>query len=195
MHPLCDVGATAFDGDAEPVFVPAPTVEVVEPVGAGDAFAAGFLAATLEGVVNTARRRHLTVEVASWQDASASRAVGDTEVAVLGRREFEAILQAFPAARMKVAHAVQQRMERLGLNEALRRSELFGELDSKFAQDLARDGRTAILWADMFLPKTLKNETGNAYTAACPSKEKAAYMLSRLDKSVILADWQYDARK
>lgn len=45
-----DVGATAFDGDAEPVFVPAPTVEVVEPVGAGDAFASGFLAATLENL-------------------------------------------------------------------------------------------------------------------------------------------------
>lgn len=43
-----DVGATAFDGDAEPVFVPAPPVDVVEPVGAGDAFAAGFLAATLD---------------------------------------------------------------------------------------------------------------------------------------------------
>lgn len=43
-----DVGATAFDGDAEPVFVPAPVVHVVEPVGAGDAFAAGFLAATLD---------------------------------------------------------------------------------------------------------------------------------------------------
>lgn len=44
-----DVGATAFDGDAEPVFVPAPVVDVVEPVGAGDAFASGFLAATLDG--------------------------------------------------------------------------------------------------------------------------------------------------
>lgn len=44
-----DVGATAFDGDTEPVFVPAPVVDVVEPVGAGDAFASGFLAATLEG--------------------------------------------------------------------------------------------------------------------------------------------------
>ena len=43
-----DVGATAFDGDAEPVFVAAPVVDVVEPVGAGDAFASGFLAATLE---------------------------------------------------------------------------------------------------------------------------------------------------
>jgi len=44
-----DVGATAFSGDDEPVFVPAPRVDVVEPVGAGDAFASGFLAATLDG--------------------------------------------------------------------------------------------------------------------------------------------------
>ncbi|WP_407357922.1 sugar kinase [Microbacterium sp. LTA6] len=43
-----EIGATAFHGDAEPVFVPAPQVDVVEPVGAGDAFASGFLAATLE---------------------------------------------------------------------------------------------------------------------------------------------------
>lgn len=50
-----DVGATAFRGEEEPVFVPAPRVEVVEPVGAGDAFAAGFLAATLEGADLTAR--------------------------------------------------------------------------------------------------------------------------------------------
>ncbi|CAH0242247.1 2-dehydro-3-deoxygluconokinase [Microbacterium oxydans] len=44
-----DIGATAYDGDADPVFVPAPVVDVVEPVGAGDAFASGFLAATLDG--------------------------------------------------------------------------------------------------------------------------------------------------
>ena len=44
-----DVGATAFSADDEPVFVPAPVVDVVEPVGAGDAFASGFLAATLDG--------------------------------------------------------------------------------------------------------------------------------------------------
>jgi 2-dehydro-3-deoxygluconokinase len=50
-----DVGATAFHGDVEPVFVPAPKVDVVEPVGAGDAFAAGFLAATLEDADLAAR--------------------------------------------------------------------------------------------------------------------------------------------
>ncbi|GAB3600486.1 sugar kinase [Microbacterium tumbae] len=44
------VGATAFEGDAEPMFVPAPVVDVVEPVGAGDAYASGFLSATLRGL-------------------------------------------------------------------------------------------------------------------------------------------------
>jgi 2-dehydro-3-deoxygluconokinase len=43
-----DVGAHAFVGRRED-FVPAHRVDVVEPVGAGDAFAAGFLAADLAG--------------------------------------------------------------------------------------------------------------------------------------------------
>ncbi len=41
-------GATLVDGEP-PLFQPALRVDVVEPVGAGDAFAAGFLAATLAG--------------------------------------------------------------------------------------------------------------------------------------------------
>lgn len=41
-------GATAYDADRA-VFVPAQEVEVVEPVGAGDAFAGGFLAGQLAG--------------------------------------------------------------------------------------------------------------------------------------------------
>jgi 2-dehydro-3-deoxygluconokinase len=42
-------GATVFDGSAPPVFQAALTVDVVEPVGAGDAFAAGFLYGALAG--------------------------------------------------------------------------------------------------------------------------------------------------
>ncbi|GGO27266.1 carbohydrate kinase [Micromonospora parathelypteridis] len=51
------VGATVLCRDAEPVFVPAPRVTVVEPVGAGDAFAAGYLAGLLRGLDPVRRLR------------------------------------------------------------------------------------------------------------------------------------------
>ncbi|MEU5979831.1 sugar kinase [Streptomyces sp. NPDC047315] len=54
-------GATAFarDGAGDVVaFVPAPSVEVVAAVGAGDAFAAGYLSATLRGLPLRDRLRH-----------------------------------------------------------------------------------------------------------------------------------------
>ncbi|MFJ7628041.1 sugar kinase [Streptomyces sp. NPDC097595] len=59
------VAATAFDGDRVHT-VPAPRVEVVEPVGAGDAFAAGFLAGLLRGEepVRALRLGHLTAGAA-----------------------------------------------------------------------------------------------------------------------------------
>ncbi|WP_460397504.1 sugar kinase [Actinophytocola sediminis] len=55
-------GATLIERDQDtgvdrpPVFQPALRVDVVEPVGAGDAFAAGFLAATLTGAQSPAHR-------------------------------------------------------------------------------------------------------------------------------------------
>ncbi len=48
------VGATAYGAHGE-VFVPAPAVAVVEPVGAGDAFAAGYLFGALRGLRDAAR--------------------------------------------------------------------------------------------------------------------------------------------
>ncbi|WP_053746435.1 sugar kinase [Streptomyces sp. NRRL WC-3618] len=55
-------GAVALDrgtrADTARVHVPAPQVEVVAAVGAGDAFAAGFLAATLRGLPVRDRLRH-----------------------------------------------------------------------------------------------------------------------------------------
>ncbi|MFJ3531234.1 sugar kinase [Streptomyces sp. NPDC090132] len=57
--------ATAFGGDRAHI-VPAPRVAVVEPVGAGDAFAAGFLAGLLRGedTVRALRLGHLTAGAA-----------------------------------------------------------------------------------------------------------------------------------
>ncbi|WP_246126443.1 sugar kinase [Embleya hyalina] len=51
-------GATVFTDDGPSVFVPALTVDIAAPVGAGDAFAAGFLSATLRGLPVHRRIRH-----------------------------------------------------------------------------------------------------------------------------------------
>lgn len=53
-----EVGATQFEPGVGPgTFVPAEPVEVVEPVGAGDAFAAGYLSAWLRGAAPAERLR------------------------------------------------------------------------------------------------------------------------------------------
>jgi len=51
------VGASAFLADGSDVFEPSPRVRVVEPVGAGDAFAAGYLSGLLRGEGPSARLR------------------------------------------------------------------------------------------------------------------------------------------
>jgi 2-dehydro-3-deoxygluconokinase len=51
-----DVGATEFHG-SESCFVPAIPTDVVEAVGAGDAFAAGYLSAHLRGLDSGERLR------------------------------------------------------------------------------------------------------------------------------------------
>ncbi|WP_418961475.1 sugar kinase [Streptomyces tritici] len=53
------IGGTADTGTADTrTAVPAPVVDVVAPVGAGDAFAAGFLSGTLRGLGPKERLRH-----------------------------------------------------------------------------------------------------------------------------------------
>jgi 2-dehydro-3-deoxygluconokinase len=81
-----DRGATAFDR-AGATFVPALAVRVIEPVGAGDAFAAGYLSALLNGRDQTARLRtgHLLA-------AAALAVAGD-----LGPRPNRAVLDAMLA--------------------------------------------------------------------------------------------------
>ncbi|GAA3581674.1 sugar kinase [Amycolatopsis ultiminotia] len=58
-------GATLVEDGADPLFAPALRVEVVEPVGAGDAFAAGFLAATLRGADPLTRLRQGHLQAAA----------------------------------------------------------------------------------------------------------------------------------
>lgn len=59
------VGATAFARDAR-IFEATPRVDVIEPVGAGDAFAAGFLSGMLDDapIVESLRRAHASAALA-----------------------------------------------------------------------------------------------------------------------------------
>jgi 2-dehydro-3-deoxygluconokinase len=88
-------GATLFTG-TDAVTVPALKVDVVAPVGAGDAFAAGVLSATLRGLPPAERLRHghlmaaavLTVEA----DVCAPPERGHADrLAALGEREWAAL--------------------------------------------------------------------------------------------------------
>jgi 2-dehydro-3-deoxygluconokinase len=81
------VGATSY-GPAGTTFVPAPRVAVVEPVGAGDAFAAGYLSGLLRDLPEPARLRlgHLvaaaTLRVTG--DLGPLPAVDELTIAALG---------------------------------------------------------------------------------------------------------------
>lgn len=59
--------------------------------------------------------------------------------------------------------------------------------------ELAAMGRRAIMWGDM-LVYNRPTFTDKRYTAAAPSEACEQYMLSRLDKRLVIADWQYDAK-
>ena len=51
-------GSSPRPAETPSTFVPALTVDVVATIGAGDAFAAGFLSATLRGLPTRDRLRH-----------------------------------------------------------------------------------------------------------------------------------------
>lgn len=59
--------------------------------------------------------------------------------------------------------------------------------------ELAVAGRRAIMWGDM-LVYNRPTFTDKRYTAFAPSEACEQYMLSRLDKRLVIADWQYDAK-
>lgn len=86
-----EAGATLVDGD-DVLFQPALKVDVVEPVGAGDAFAAGFLWATLAGLPPRQRLRagHLRAATAlrTHHDVGPSLP-GEYVTAMLGASEAE----------------------------------------------------------------------------------------------------------
>ncbi len=64
---------------------------------------------------------------------------------------------------------------------------------NEIASELAALGRKTIMWGDMLLYR--HEEYKNTYEMNCPSLACEEYMLERVDRSIIIADWQYNCRQ
>lgn len=65
---------------------------------------------------------------------------------------------------------------------------------NEVARELHTLGRRPIVWGDMFLYRHPHYNAKNDYCCASPSAEAEEYMLGRLDRRTVIADWQYDTR-
>ncbi|MBR2353842.1 MAG: family 20 glycosylhydrolase [Clostridia bacterium] len=63
---------------------------------------------------------------------------------------------------------------------------------NEIAQEMRAVNRRAIVWGDMFLYRHPHYNPKNKYACNAPTPEVEQYMLSRLSRHLVLADWQYD---
>lgn len=66
---------------------------------------------------------------------------------------------------------------------------------NEIAAELEEQGRTTIAWGDMFLYKYPHYNPQNYYECNAPSAESEQYMLSKLNKNIVIGDWQYGAKE
>lgn len=66
---------------------------------------------------------------------------------------------------------------------------------NSLADELESLGRRTIIWGDMFV--TVNNKkfvVKNDYIGSSPDEETQNYMLNRLDRKIVIADWQYNTK-
>ncbi len=65
------------------------------------------------------------------------------------------------------------------------------------AAELSSMGVKTIMWGDMLLynAKSYAKATDNRYYASAPSEETQKLLLKKLSRSILIADWQYEAKK
>ena len=80
-----------------------------------------------------------------------------------------------------------------GFNYSKEECDFITEYINEISAELNKKGRRAIAWGDMFIHRHESYNKGNLYTCNAPTPEDEKYMLGRLDRSIIIADWQYDA--
>lgn len=81
-----------------------------------------------------------------------------------------------------------------GFGYSKEETDIITDFINETSHDLALLGRKTIMWADMLLCKKSYSDK-NIYVAQAPDEKNVEYMLNSLDKSIILADWQYDTKK
>lgn len=64
---------------------------------------------------------------------------------------------------------------------------------NEISDEMKKAGRRVIAWGDMFLYRY--PHYTNKYSCNAPSPECEAYMVSRLSRDVLIADWQYHAKE
>ena len=65
---------------------------------------------------------------------------------------------------------------------------------NRVQNELEAEGRRGIIWGDMlFSPEQFKNEP-ESYCFTMKDKDDAAFLLNRLNKNIIIADWQYSIK-
>lgn len=66
---------------------------------------------------------------------------------------------------------------------------------NEVSDELEKNGRKTIMWADMLLHNNENYNKNNSYFAAAPSESAAEYFTENLNKTIITADWQYKCKK
>lgn len=64
---------------------------------------------------------------------------------------------------------------------------------NEISEDMRLKNRRVIVWGDMFLYRHGHYNPQNKYSCNAPTAEAEEYMLKRLSRDLIIADWQYDA--
>lgn len=66
---------------------------------------------------------------------------------------------------------------------------------NEISSEMQSNGRRIIAWGDMFLYRYPTYNPNNRYSCNCASPECEKYMLERLSRDVIIADWQYNVKE
>lgn len=62
------------------------------------------------------------------------------------------------------------------------------------AREMQEEGRRILMWGDMILYRHKEYNSNNVYTCNAPTAEAEQAFLELLDKNIVIADWQYDAK-